>query len=162
MLNHPPYSLSHWSASEPRTSEVEQARRIQLQSLKLVFAEEKVSAGFPSPAQDYAERDFDLNRYLVSNVNATFLVRVASWSMRDAGIDLDDTLLVDRSLTAKHNDIVIAMIDNEFTLKRLMYDQEQFWLKAENPDYQDIYLSELQEAIIWGVVTFIIKKVRQP
>lgn len=141
--------------------EINQVRHIHQQPLLLHFAAEKISAGFPSPAQDYAAHgNFDLNRFLVSNVETTFLVRVASSSMRDAGIDVDDTLLVDRGLQARNNDIVIAMIDNEFTLKRLIIDTQQVWLKAENVEYQDIHFADLQELVIWGVVTFVIKKVR--
>ncbi|MEN8346959.1 S24 family peptidase, partial [Acinetobacter baumannii] len=69
-------------------------------------------------------------------------------------------LIVDRSLDAKHGDIVIALIDNEFTVKRLMIDEKGQWLKAENPEYKNIYLQEGQELIIWGVVTHIIKMTR--
>lgn len=121
---------------------------------------EKVSAGFPSPAQDYIDKKVDLNEHLIRNPNATFLVRVASLSMRDAGINIDDILIVDRSLDAKHNDIVIALIDNDFTLKRLKIKQGICWLKAENPDFDDIHLTEFQDSMIWGVVTSSIKHFR--
>ncbi len=124
------------------------------------LAVEKVSAGFPSPAQDYIDKKIDLNTHLIRNANATFLVRVASLSMRDAGIDIDDILIVDRSLNAKHNDIVIALIDNDFTLKRLKIKQGICWLKAENPDFNDIHLTEFQDSMIWGVVTSSIKHFR--
>lgn len=128
--------------------------------ISIPLAIEKVAAGFPSPAQDYIDKTLDLNQYLISNENATFLVRVASLSMRDAGIGIDDILIVDRSLDAKHNDIVIALIDNDFTLKRLKIKQGLSWLKAENPDFQDIHLTEFQDSIIWGVVTSSIKRFR--
>lgn len=80
--------------------------------------------------------------------------------MLNAGIDIDDELIVDRSLDAKHGDIVVALIDNDFTVKRLMIDEKGQWLKAENPDYKDIHLLDGQELIIWGVVTCIIKMIR--
>ncbi|WP_335952371.1 translesion error-prone DNA polymerase V autoproteolytic subunit [Acinetobacter pittii] len=128
--------------------------------LSIPLAIEKVSAGFPSPAQDYIDRSLDMNEHLIKNETATFIVRVASLSMLNAGIDIDDELIVDRSLDAKHGDIVIALIDNEFTVKRLMIDEKGQWLKAENPEYKNIYLQEGQELIIWGVVTHIIKMTR--
>lgn len=124
------------------------------------LAIEKVSAGFPSPAQDYIDRSLDMNEHLIKNEEATFIVKVASLSMLNAGIDIDDELIVDRSLDAKHNDIVVALIDNDFTVKRLMIEEKR-WLKAENPDYADIHLHEGQELIIWGVVTYILKNTRK-
>lgn len=124
------------------------------------YALEKINAGFPSPAQDYIDKALDMNEHLIKNETATFIVKVASLSMLNAGIDIDDELIVDRSLDAKHGDIVVALIDNDFTVKRLMIDEKGQWLKAENPDYKDIHLSDGQELIIWGVVTCIIKMIR--
>ncbi|EHU2649438.1 LexA family protein [Acinetobacter baumannii] len=128
--------------------------------LSIPLAIEKVSAGFPSPAQDYIDRSLDMNEHLIKNEEATFIVKVASLSMINAGIDIDDELIVDRSIDAKHNDIVVALIDNDFTVKRLMIEEKR-WLKAENPDYPDIHLHEGQELIIWGVVTYILKNTRK-
>ncbi|MDX8164943.1 translesion error-prone DNA polymerase V autoproteolytic subunit [Acinetobacter pittii] len=125
------------------------------------YALEKISAGFPSPAQDYIDKALDMNEHLIKNETATFIVKVASLSMFNAGIEIDDELIVDRSLDAKHGDIVVALIDNDFTVKRLMIDDSGQWLKAENPDYKNIYLQEGQELIIWGVVTHIIKMTRK-
>ncbi|HAV3671729.1 LexA family protein [Acinetobacter baumannii] len=141
----------------------------EVMSIKLVvpsthmlvpYALEKISAGFPSPAQDYVDKALDMNEHLIKNATSTFIVKVASLSMLNAGIDIDDELIVDRSLDAKHGDIVIALIDNEFTVKRLMIDEKGQWLKAENPGYKNIYLADGQELIIWGVVTHIIKMTR--
>ncbi|MGM7313436.1 LexA family protein, partial [Acinetobacter baumannii] len=93
-----------------------------------------------------------------------FIVKANSLSMLDAGIDIDDPLIVDRSIPAKSGDIVIALIDNDFTVKRLMIDTQfqppKVWLKAENPDYQNIYIEEGQELVIWGVVTYNLKRMR--
>jgi len=124
------------------------------------LATERVAAGFPSPAQDDIEQALDLNEYLIRNENATFIVKANSLSMLDAGIPL----IVDRSIPAKSGDIVIALIDNDFTVKRLMIDTQfqppKVWLKAENPDYQNIYIEEGQELVIWGVVTYNLKRMR--
>ncbi|MCQ1048470.1 LexA family protein [Acinetobacter baumannii] len=128
------------------------------------LATERVAAGFPSPAQDDIEQALDLNEYLIRNENATFIVKANSLSMLDAGIDIDDPLIVDRRIPAKSGDIVIALIDNDFTVKRLMIDTQfqppKVWLKAENPDYQNIYIEEGQELVIWGVVTYNLKRMR--
>ncbi|WP_336147055.1 translesion error-prone DNA polymerase V autoproteolytic subunit [Acinetobacter soli] len=129
--------------------------------LSIPYAIEKISAGFPSPAQDYIDKRLDMNEHLIKNECATFIVKVGSLSMLNAGIDIDDELIVDRSLDAKHEDIVVALIDNDFTVKRLMIDDSSRWLKAENPDYKNIYFTEGQELIIWGVVTFILKNARR-
>lgn len=125
------------------------------------YALEKINAGFPSPAQDYIDKALDMNEHLIKNETATFIVKVASLSMLNAGIDIDDELIVDRSLDAKHGDIVVALIDNDFTVKRLMIDEKGQWLKAENPEFKNIYLQEGQELIIWGVVTCVIKMIRK-
>lgn len=131
-------------------------------SMNIPLALEKVAAGFPSPAQDYVEKTLDMNEHLIKNEAATFIVKVASLSMRDAGIDIDDELIVDRSIEAKHEDIVIALVDNEFTVKRLMIEKDNNrWLKAENPEFSDIHLKDGQEMIIWGVVTFVMKSFRK-
>lgn len=129
--------------------------------LSIPYAIEKISAGFPSPAQDYIDKRLDMNEHLIKNECATFIVKVGSLSMLNAGIDIDDELIVDRSLDPKHQDIVVALIDNDFTVKRLMIDESGRWLKAENPDYKNIYFNEGQELVIWGVVTFILKNARR-
>lgn len=126
--------------------------------IQIPLATERVQAGFPSPAQDYVDKTLDLNEHLIKNPDATFIVRVNSLSMLGIGLDINDELIVDRSLEAKHRDIVIALIDNDFTVKRLMIENGQHWLKTENPEYSDIYLDESQELIIWGVVTHALKR----
>ncbi|MCT8090867.1 translesion error-prone DNA polymerase V autoproteolytic subunit [Acinetobacter sp. C_4_1] len=127
---------------------------------EIPVALQKVAAGFPSPAQDYIDKTLDLNEFLIQNQQATFIVEVESLSMRDAGIDLKDKLIVDRSIEPKHGDIVLALIDNDFTIKRLMIEGDKRWLQAENPDYADIHLKDGQTLLIWGVVTSVIKKFR--
>lgn len=128
--------------------------------IEIPLVTERVQAGFPSPAQDYIDKKLDLNDFLINNANATFIVRANSLSMLNAGIDINDALIVDRSIEAQHRDIVIACVDNEFTVKRLIIDAKSCWLKAENEGYPDIHPQEGQQFEIWGVVTNVIKKFR--
>ncbi|MCU4608233.1 MULTISPECIES: LexA family protein [Acinetobacter] len=128
--------------------------------VEIPLATERVQAGFPSPAQDYVENKLDLNQHLIKNETATFIVKVNSLSMINLGMDVGDELIVDRSLEAKHRDIVIALVDTDFTVKRLMINENERWLQAENPDYPDIHFRDEQELIIWGVVTRLLKKFR--
>lgn len=131
---------------------------------QIPLATERVAAGASAPMQDHIEAALDLNEYLIRNEASSFIVKANSLSMLDAGIDINDPLLVDRSIQAKAGDIVIAMIDNEFTVKRLMFDHAfqpaKVWLKAENPDFDNIYIQEGQDFSIWGVVTFNLKPMR--
>lgn len=126
--------------------------------VEIPLATERVQAGFPSPAQDYVENKLDLNQHLIKNETATFIVKVNSLSMINLGMDVGDELIVDRSLEAKHRDIVIALVDTDFTVKRLMIDEHERWLQAENPEFPDIHFQDGQELIIWGVVTRLLKK----
>jgi DNA polymerase V len=113
-----------------------------------------VYAGFPSPAADYAQHSINLNEHLITNESATFLFRVRGESMLGVGIYDGDALLVDRSITPKHNHIVLAVIDDEFTVKRLYKRKQIIKLIAENPAFPTIELKEGQELSVWGVVTF--------
>ena len=112
-----------------------------------------VSAGFPSPADDYIDRQLDLNEYLITNPAATFFVRVAGDSMIEAGINNNDILIVDRSLEPVSGKIVIAIINGELTVKRLFKSTSSCLLVAENPDYPDIGINKEMELEIWGVAT---------
>lgn len=115
-----------------------------------------VSAGFPSPADDYVEQKLDLNELLIRHPAATFFVRVAGDSMIGAGIHHDDILIVDRSLEANSGNIVIAIYDGDLTVKRLVCDKNAMQLKAENPGYPPLEVSEENNCEIWGVVTSVI------
>lgn len=112
-----------------------------------------VSAGFPSPAEDYIERQLDLNELLIQKPSATFFVRVNGDSMTGAGINHNDILVVDRSLDPVSGKIVIAIIDGEFTVKRMIRDDYSCKLVAENPDYPPIEITEESSCEVWGVVT---------
>lgn len=123
------------------------------------YIKEGVSAGFPSPAADFMEDTIDLNKELSENPLATFYIRVKGNSMIDAGINDKDVLVVDRSLEPQNNKIAICFIDGEFTVKRIQVEKDCLYLMPENQDYQPIKVTEENQLIIWGMVTYVIKKV---
>ena len=117
-----------------------------------------VPAGFPSPAADHTQTRIDLNDHLIRNKEATFLFRVTGDSMIDAGIFQGDTLLVDRSIEPKHNQIVLAVLNAEFTVKRLYRRGGVVKLLAENRIYPPRVIKPEEDLTIWGVVTFNLHK----
>ena len=117
----------------------------------------KTPAGFPSPAQDMAVKQIDIGEILVKHPMSTYYMCVKGNSMMEAGIEDGDHLIVDRSLTARHNNVVIAEINGEVTVKRLYRRNGIIRLKAANPTYPDIAPGPGQEWTIWGVVTHVIK-----
>jgi len=117
-----------------------------------------VSAGFPSPADDYLDRKLDLNEHLIKNPAATFFVRVAGDSMTGAGINDDDILVVDRCLEPASGNIVIAVINGELAVKRLLKKNGNCQLVAENPHYPALEITEETPLEIWGVVTYAIHR----
>ena len=123
---------------------------------KIPLLTDSVSAGFPSPADDHIEENIDLNEHLISNPFSTFFLRVKGDSMINAGIKDKDLIIVDKSLIAKPGDIVIAMIDGEFTIKRLSIKNDELYLKAENNNYPDFRFKNHIDVQIWGVVIYSI------
>ena len=122
---------------------------------KIPLLTDSVSAGFPSPADDYTEENIDLNEYLISNPFSTFFLRVKGDSMINAGIKDKDLIIVDKSLIAKPGNIVIAMIDGEFTIKRLSIKNDELYLKAENHNYPNFRLNLISlRTMIRGVVRY--------
>jgi DNA polymerase V len=117
--------------------------------------QQPVSAGFPSPAEDHIDQKLDLNRYFIKNPSATFYVRVNGDSMTGAGIHSGDMLIVDCSLEPVPGKVVIAVINGEHTVKRLMREGDRILLIAENAEYPPIEISELEDLHIWGVVTLV-------
>jgi len=117
-----------------------------------------VAAGFPSPAEDYIDKRLDLNEHLIRHPAATFFVRVAGDSMRDAGVADGDILIVDRALEPKNGSIVVAALDGELTVKRLRREGGRLFLVPENPDYAPIEVPAEASLMVWGVVTYIIHK----
>ena len=124
--------------------------------LRIPLLNDSVSAGFPSPADDYTEENIDLNEHLISNPFSTFFLRVKGDSMINAGIKDKDLIIVDKSLIDKPGNIVIAMIDGEFTIKRLSIKNDELYLKAENHNYPDFSFTNHIDVQIWGVVIYSI------
>jgi DNA polymerase V len=116
----------------------------------------RVSAGFPSPADDYLEGRLDLNAHLVQHPAATFFVRVSGDSMIQAGIHTGDILIVDRSLEPADKNVVIAAIDGELTVKRIRMKDKKLLLVPENEEYETIAVDAEREFEVWGVVTHVI------
>ena len=117
---------------------------------------DSISAGFPSPATDYMENKLDLNEYLIKHPAATFIVKASGSSMVNADIYSGDLLIVDRSLTPRNNNIVIASIFGDLTVKKLQKKENSLFLLSANSDYPCIQVKEEMECFIWGVVTYII------
>ena len=131
--------------------------------LELPYADEGIRAGFPSPAQDYMDKTLDFNRELIQHPSATFYAKVVGLSMINAGINEGDIIVIDRSLEPRQNDIVVAFVDGEFTMKYLDLsekDQGIVWLRPGNDDFPAFRITADYELTIWGVVSNVIKKLR--
>ncbi len=119
---------------------------------------ESVAAGFPSPAGDYIECRLDLNEHLIQHPSATFFVRVAGDSMTGAGIHDGDILIVDRSLEPESGNVVVAAVNGELTVKRLIRHNGRCMLKPENDAFSCVDIPEQADVHIWGVATSVIHK----
>jgi len=117
-----------------------------------------ISAGFPSPADDFKEVRISLDKELVKNEEATFYARVSGDSMQGAGLENGDLLIIDRSIEPSNNKIAVCFIDGEFTVKRIKIESKKLYLIPENKKYSPIEINEENELIIWGIVTYVIKK----
>ena len=122
------------------------------------LAEEGISAGFPSPADDFKENRISLDKELVKNKEATFYARVSGDSMIGAGLENGDLLVIDRSLNPENGKIAICLLDGEFTVKRIKKERSRLYLVPENKKYEPIELKDGNELIIWGIVEYVIKK----
>lgn len=129
--------------------------------LPLQFADEGIKAGFPSPAQDYLEQAIDLNKELIRHPASTFYGRVVGDSMRGEGIEEGDILVIDKSLELMDDDLAVCFIDGEFTVKRVRLETDAAWLVPSNPDYPLIKVTEENDFLVWGIVTYTIKKNRR-
>ncbi len=125
--------------------------------LELPFIDAGISAGFPSPADDFIELSIDLNKQLIKNKDTTFFAKVKGHSMKNAGIFDGDLLIIDKSLEPQNNKIAICQIDGEFTVKRIKIEKGIVWLIAENEEYEPIKVTPENDFIIWGIVTSSIK-----
>jgi len=117
-----------------------------------------VSAGFPSPAEDFIEGKLDLNEHLIRHPAATFILKVDGLSMKGAGILPGDLLIVDRSVEPAAGHIVIAAVDGGLTAKRLAGKKDRWILVAENPDFPPIHVSRNRDCTLWGVVTGVVRR----
>ncbi len=127
--------------------------------VKLPFIENGIKAGFPSPAADFEGKRISLDKELIRNEVATFFARVDGDSMKDAGMSDGDLLVIDRSLEPSDGKIAVCMLDGEFTVKRLKVNETGVYLVPENTNYKEIKVEENQELVIWGIVTYVVKKV---
>ena len=124
------------------------------------LAGESISAGFPSPADDFKELRISLDKELVKNKEATFYARVSGNSMENAGLSDGDLIVIDRSLNPENNKIAVCFIEGDFTVKRIIKKEGQLYLKPENKNYKKIRIKEDDQLIIWGIVTYVIKKIK--
>ncbi|ARU31268.1 hypothetical protein CAP31_05950 [Sulfuriferula sp. AH1] len=136
-----------------------QAVRMEIQRRSIPMMSHTVPAGFPSPADDHVMDSVDLNEHLIIHREATFILRVSGWSIVNAGIHDGDEIIVDRALHPSHGNIVVAVVNNELTVKRLHKTDTTIRLVPENPEFQDIVISAEEELTIWGVVTRVLHKV---
>ena len=150
-----------YSTEKPRSSS--RCHPVPVIQVDPVWAQQTlgtVQCGFPSPAEDHAIERVDLNKVLIKHPQATFLMRVRGDSMREAGIDDGDVVLVDRAIKATHGHVVVAVVDGEFTVKRLWQRGRNVKLQPANPTYPDILPRDGQTIEVWGVVTNAIKAMR--
>ena len=118
-----------------------------------------ISAGFPSPADDFKEIRISLDKELVKNQESTFYARVSGDSMENAGLSDGDLIIIDRSLSPDNNKIAVCFLDGEFTVKRIVKKGKFLYLKPENKNYNEIKINEENELLIWGMVTYVIKSI---
>lgn len=127
--------------------------------LSLPLIENGIRAGFPSPAMDFIDLSIDLNKHLIKHPAATFYGRVKGDSLKNAGIEDGDLLIIDRSLEPTNGKIAVCFIDGEFTCKRILISGTNVFLVPENENYEPIKITEDNDFLIWGIVTHVIKKV---
>ena len=125
--------------------------------MPLPYADGGIKAGFPSPAQDYISQAIDLNKELIHHPSTTFYGRVSGDSMKDAGLDDGDILVIDKSLEPRSGDMAVCYIDGEFTIKYIKIDAQVIWLIPANEAYKPIKVTPENEFQIWGIVTYSIK-----
>ena len=118
-----------------------------------------IKAGFPSPAADFEDDKISLDKVLVKNREATFYAKASGTSMTGAGIDNGDIMVIDRSLEPTENKIAVCCIDGEFTVKRIKIKKDGLYLVPENKDFEPIKITESNQFIVWGIVTYVIKSV---
>ena len=128
-------------------------------SLGQWLVEQGISAGFPSPADDFKEIRISLDKELVKNSESTFYARVSGDSMENAGLSDGDMIIIDRSLNPEKNKIAVCFLDGEFTVKRIIKRGENLYLKPENKNFKEIKIESYNNLQVWGIVTYVIKKI---
>lgn len=137
--------LLHFYASETKTS------------LSIPLVNDGISAGFPSPAQDFLDSSIDLNKELINNPDTTFYARVKGDSMKDMEINSGDLVIIDKSIEPKNGKIAVCYVDGDFTMKQIKIEKDCCWLIPANKTYQPIKVTKDNDFIIWGIVTHVIK-----
>ena len=127
--------------------------------LELPLAQEGISAGFPSPAQDFMDVAIDLNKELIKSPSSTFYARVKGTSMQGAGIDHGDLLVIDKSVLPGDGKIAVCYVDGDFTVKRIKMERDGCWLMPANPAYKPIQITADNDFLLWGIVIYLIKPV---
>ena len=128
--------------------------------LALPLAASPISAGFPSPAEEFFGHKLDLNEELIKHPEATFYARVRGHSMKDAGIQDGDLLVIDKAQEPKDGCVAVCAIDGEFTLKRLAVEKDDIYLMPANNEFKPIKITEENDFLVWGVVAYVVHKVR--
>ena len=129
------------------------------ESIKNIFIEDGISAGFPSPASDLEESRISIEKVVVKNKESTIYAKVSGESMKNAGLDDGDILVIDRSEELKNNKIAVCYLNGEFTVKRVKIEKDHIYLVPENDKYEPIKVTDENEFIVWGIVTYVIKKI---
>lgn len=130
-------------------------------NMSMPMLDVKIPAGFPSPAQDCNSDSLDLNRELIHNPASTYCARVIGDSMIDVGIDEGDLLVIDKSIPPTDGSVAVCFLDGEFTVKRLAIRRDGVYLVPENAKYQPIRVHEDSNFQVWGIVTYIIKRIKK-
>lgn len=143
---------------EKKFGEIEVYKADSESHLDLLFAEGGICAGFPSPAQDYLELSIDLNTELIRHPAATFFGRVVGNSLEEAGVTEGDILIIDKSLKPQDGNMCVCFLDGDFTLKFIRHTENEIWLIPANKAYTPIKVTEDNDFMIWGVVTYTIKR----
>ena len=122
--------------------------------------EQGISAGFPSPADDFKEIRISLDKALIRNQESTFYARVSGDSMENAGLSDGDLIVIDRSIDPQNNKIAVCFLDGEFTVKRIIKKDGKLYLKPENKNYSIIEIKKENQLLIWGIITYVIKNLK--
>lgn len=129
--------------------------------VSLPYADDGIQAGFPSPAQDYISETIDLNSEIIKHPASTFFGKVVGDSMINEGIEEGDILVIDKSLEPINDDLAVCCVDGEFTLKRISIEKNRIRLLPSNPAFEPIVITEENQFMIWGIVTYTIKQYRR-